>query len=104
MSDFLLSDDLLDRCAARAPDYDRENRFFSEDLAELRDSGYLLAAVPRDFGGLGLTLGQICREQRRLARRSAPTALAVNMHLGATGVAADLWKSGDKSQAWILEE
>jgi alkylation response protein AidB-like acyl-CoA dehydrogenase len=104
MSDFLLSDDLLDRCAARAPDYDRENRFFSEDLAELRDSGYLLAAVPRDFGGLGLTLGQICREQRRLARRSAPTALAVNMHLGATGVAADLWKSGDQSQAWILEE
>jgi len=85
-----LSDDLLERCAQRAAGYDRENRFFFEDFDELREAKYLLAAVPTEFGGLGLTLSEICREQRRLARRSAPTALATNMHLGATGVAADL--------------
>src|ERR1700719_2126269 len=99
MSEFILSDDLLGRCAERAAEYDRENRFFFEDLDELREAKYLLAAVPQEFGGLGLTLSQICHEQRRLARRSAPTALAMNMRLLATGVAADLWHKGDKSQA-----
>ncbi len=100
----VLSDDLLERCAQRAAAYDRENRFFFEDFEELRQAKYLLSAVPKEFGGLGLTLAEICLEQRRLARRSAPTALATNMHLLATGVAGDLWRKGDKSQAWMLEE
>jgi len=100
----VLSDDLLERCAQRAPGYDRDNPFFFEDFEELREAKYLLAAVPQEFGGLGLSLAEICQEQRRLARRSAPTALAVNMHLLATGIAADLWRKGDKTQAWMLEE
>jgi alkylation response protein AidB-like acyl-CoA dehydrogenase len=100
----VLSEDLLERCAQRAADYDRENRFFLDDFEELREAKYLLAAVPRDFGGLGLTFVELCREQRRLARRSAPTALGVNMHLLATGIAADLWRKGDSSQVWVLEE
>jgi alkylation response protein AidB-like acyl-CoA dehydrogenase len=100
----VLSEDLLERCAQRAAAYDRENRFFFEDFEELREAKFLLSAVPKEFGGLGLTLAEICQEQRRLARRSAPTALATNMHLLATGIAADLWRKGDKSQAWMLEE
>jgi alkylation response protein AidB-like acyl-CoA dehydrogenase len=103
-SPWRLSGDLLERCAERAAGYDRDNRFFLEDFDELREAKYLLAAVPEEFGGLGLTLLELCREQRRLARRSAPTALGVNMHFLATGIAADLWRGGDKSQAWILEE
>jgi alkylation response protein AidB-like acyl-CoA dehydrogenase len=100
----VLSEDLLERCAQRAAVYDRDNRFFFEDFEELRQAGYLLAAVPQEFGGLGLTLVEICQEQRRLARRSAPTALGLNMHLLATGIAADLWHRGDDSQVWMLEE
>jgi len=100
----VLSDYLLERCAQRAAAYDRENRFFFEDFEELREAKFLLSAVPKEFGGLGLTLAEICQEQRRLARRSAPTALATNMHLLATGIAADLWRKGDKSQVWMLEE
>lgn len=30
----------------RAAGYDRDNRFFDEDWAELRDSGYLNVAIP----------------------------------------------------------
>src|SRR5712691_10960592 len=37
----VLSDDILARCAERAPVYDRENRFFGEDFEELRQAGYL---------------------------------------------------------------
>jgi alkylation response protein AidB-like acyl-CoA dehydrogenase len=32
------------------------------------------------------------------------TALGVNMHLYWTGVAADLWRAGDKSLEWLLRE
>jgi alkylation response protein AidB-like acyl-CoA dehydrogenase len=63
-----------------------------EDFDDLRNAGYLLQAIPKEFGGTGLKLNEVCQQQRRLARRSAPTALALNMHLIATGVAADLWR------------
>jgi len=52
----VLSDDLVERCAQRAAAYDRENRFFFEDFEELREAKFLLSAVPKEFGGLGLTL------------------------------------------------
>ena len=100
----VLTTDILDHCAARVAGYDQENRFFTEDFEELRRSGYLLAAVPAELGGLGLTLAEVCREQRQLAHRSPATALAINMHLYWSGVAADLWRAGDKSLAWLLEE
>ena len=99
----VLSDDILARCAERAPIYDRENRFFTEDFEELRQAGYLLMNVPEELGGMGMSLAQVCQEQRRLAYHAAPTALAVNMHLYWTGVAADLWRTGDKSLEWLLK-
>jgi alkylation response protein AidB-like acyl-CoA dehydrogenase len=100
----VLTPELLDHCAERAATYDRENRFFTEDFEEFRRSGYLLAAVPTELGGLGLNLAEVCQEQRRLAHRSPATALATNMHIYWTGLAADLWRAGDKSLAWILDE
>ncbi len=100
----VLTTEILDHCAERTSTFDRENRFFTEDFEELRKSGYLLAAVPTELGGLGLNLAEVCQEQRRLAHRSPATALATNMHIYWTGVAADLWRGGDKSVAWVLEE
>ncbi|MGH7492557.1 MAG: hypothetical protein ACREOO_09190 [bacterium] len=38
-------------------------------------------AVPTEFGGLGMSLAEVCREQRRLAYFAPATALAINMHL-----------------------
>src|ERR687886_2270149 len=100
----ILTDELIDRCGQRAAGYDRDNRFFEEDFEELRAAGYLLAAVPEEFGGRGLSLAAVCHEQRRLAYRAPATALATNMHLYWTGVAADLYRLGDTSLTWLLEE
>lgn len=101
---FVLSDEVLDRCAGRTAGYDRENHFFTEDFEELRETGYLLMAVPVEFGGLGFSLADVGRETRRLARWSPATALAANMHVYWTGVAADLHRMGDTSLDWILQE
>ena len=100
----VLTDELIARCGDRAATYDRENRFFSEDFEELKQAGYLKMPIPREFGGLGMTLAEVCREQRRLAYRAPATALATNMHLYWMGVAADLYRLGDTSLTWMLEE
>jgi alkylation response protein AidB-like acyl-CoA dehydrogenase len=98
----ILPDAMLERFRERASVYDRENRFFQEDFDELRAAGYLTIAVPREFGGRGLTLAECMREQRRLASYAHATALAMNMHLYWVGVAADLWRAGERSLEWIL--
>src|SRR5580765_1618729 len=98
-----LSDEMLKRFAQRAPKYDRDNTFFTEDFEELREAGYLRLAVPTELGGAGLSLAGVAQQQRRLGYYAAPTALAVNMHLYWTGIAADLWRAGDRSLRWLLE-
>jgi len=100
----ILTTDLLERCAARAAKYDRDNQFFREDFDELKAAGYLLATVPQAFGGAGLNLAQACREQARLACSAPATAVAINMHLYWTGLASDLYRSGDHSLDWLLKE
>jgi alkylation response protein AidB-like acyl-CoA dehydrogenase len=99
----LLTDDMLARFDERAPVYDRENRFFHEDFDELRAAGYLTIAVPTEFGGAGLNLDEVMAYQRRLAYVAPATAVATNMHLYWTGMAADLSRVGDTSMQWILE-
>jgi alkylation response protein AidB-like acyl-CoA dehydrogenase len=98
-----LTDRMLERFAKRAPQYDRDNAFFSDDFDELRQSGYLTIAVPAELGGGGLSLAGVAQQQRRLGYYAAPTALAINMHVYWTGTAADLWRAGDTSQQWLLE-
>ncbi len=99
----ILSDDLLRRFHDRAPVYDRENRFFAEDFEELRATGYLRMAVPREYGGLGMTLAECGRETRRLAYWAPATALGANMHVYWCGVAQQVHLSGDPSCDWILD-
>lgn len=99
-----LTDEMLARFDSRAAGYDRENRFFDQDFEELRGAKYLVMPLPKKFGGPGLSLAEVCREQRRLAYYAPATALAVNMHLYWVGVAADLWRRGDASLEWMLRD
>ncbi|MET9202665.1 acyl-CoA dehydrogenase family protein [Gordonia sp. NPDC003585] len=103
-TEFVLPEDTLERFRERAVTYDRENRFFAEDLEELRELGYLRAALPREHGGLGISLHQLNLEQRRLAAFAPATALGVNMHLYWTGPLADQLNAGNKELLWLAEE
>lgn len=100
----LLSEDLLAGIRDRAADYDRDNAFFAEDLADLQAAGYLAAMVPTALGGAGRTLGETVRDQARLAAHAPATALAVNMHHVWVGVGRYLHERGDSSLDWLLEE
>jgi alkylation response protein AidB-like acyl-CoA dehydrogenase len=102
--DALLTEDMLARFDERASEYDRENRFFDEDFAELRESGYLSCALPTEYGGAGLGLHGYTKLASRLAYVAPATALALNMHIYWTGLATDLLKMGDESCRFILEK
>jgi alkylation response protein AidB-like acyl-CoA dehydrogenase len=90
----VLTPDLLTRIRDRAPGYDRDNRFFTEDLDELRAAGYL---APR-------SLLDTARDQRLLAAHAPATALGINMHLVWVGVARVLHDRGDASLEWVLRD
>lgn len=100
----VLDDELLRRIRERAPRYDREGSFFDEDLAELRDAGYLTAMLPTELGGADLSLAEMTLEQMRLAGAAPATALAVNMHQVWMAVARTLRARGDASANFVLEE
>lgn len=63
-----------------------------------------MTSVPPEFGGFGMSLAEVARTARQLAYHAPATALALNMHHYWVGLAADLYRSGDKSLQWILEE
>ncbi len=100
----ILPDELLERFRERARGYDERNEFCHEDLAELKEQGYLRLFAPASDGGLGLGLEAAAAAQRRLATAAPATALAVNMHLVWTGVARLLMERGDDSLRWVLQE
>ena len=102
--DDLLPDAMLERFRERAAGYDAENRFFAEDFAELRSTGYLAAPVPAELGGAGLALETLVAAQRRLAASAPATALGVNMHLVWVQVARFLRERGDDSFEWVLRD
>jgi len=98
-----LSTEMLEGFRARAGELDRTNSYFGEDLDQLRQIGYLAAAVPEELGGWGYDLVQLTSSQRRLAQYAPATALAMSMHSYWVGAAAQLEAWGDSSQRWILE-
>ena len=99
----ILPDELLARIRERAVVHDRENTFPDEDLAELRDAGYLSILVPTELGGAGLGLPEASALQQRLAGAAPATALAINMHLVWTGVAKVLADRGIHDLQFVLE-
>ena len=100
----LLPDELLAAFRERAAGYDRDNRFFDEDFAELVRIGYPLMLVPREHGGLGFTLQQAVAAQRRLASAAPATALGINMHHVLVGVAHTLRLRGDGRAEGIFRQ
>lgn len=67
--------------AARAGEADKKAALPPEDVALLRDSGYLALSVPEEYDGYGLSLADCVRAQIELAQGSAATALVAGMQL-----------------------
>ena len=100
----ILTDEMLARFAKRAPQYDRDNVFFSDDFEELRQAGYLRLAVPHG----ARRRGPVARRRRaaaaasRLSRR-ANRARDQHAPLLDRALPRICWRAGDQSLRWLLE-
>lgn len=67
--------------ATRADAADKAARLPLEDIQALRESSYLTISVPREYGGLGLSLRDCVAAQLELAQGSASTAMVAGMQI-----------------------
>ena len=68
--------------AVRAAEHDRDGTFPFENIAAMKKSGFAAAAVPKEFGGMGVTsIHDSVVAVSRLGRGDGATPLAFTMHL-----------------------
>jgi alkylation response protein AidB-like acyl-CoA dehydrogenase len=67
--------------ATRADEADRVGKLPAEDVAALKESGYLGISIPREYGGHGLSLRECTAAQLELAPGSASSAMVAGMQL-----------------------
>jgi alkylation response protein AidB-like acyl-CoA dehydrogenase len=78
------------RFAARAAAHDADDRFVSDNYAELRQQRVFSAGVPAELGGGGASYRELCELLRVLAHSCSSTALALSMHTHT--LAAVVWR------------
>lgn len=76
--------------ATRAADADRRGKLPIEDVEALREGGFFALSVPRDHGGLGLSLHECVGAILTLAQGSASSALVAVMPLHVFGYAREI--------------
>jgi alkylation response protein AidB-like acyl-CoA dehydrogenase len=76
--------------AGRAAEFDAQDRFVGQNVADLKAAGIYGLAVPKEFGGGGASYLEISQLLFRLATACGSTALALAMHQHL--VAALVWK------------
>lgn len=87
-----LAEELAEKIAPHAARHDREASFPFESFETIKESGYFLAPIPEELGGLGVvSLHDLVVAQSRLARGDAALALGVNMHFVLVLSTAQRW-------------
>lgn len=95
--------ELAEEFSERADEVDRSGRFPVENVARMKEAGYLTMPVPLELGGGGADLETVCEAQGILAAGCASTALSINMHLFGLGAAAEGFASGEAEARAILD-
>jgi len=104
-----LAEKLANEIGPRAADHDRDASFPFESFAAVKQSGYLVAPVAEQLGGLGVTsIHDLLVASSRLARGDAALTLGVNMHLVFVLNVARRWQiataAGDERRARAFGE
>lgn len=90
--------------AARSAQLDEGDEFVAENYAELKAGGLYAVGVPRELGGEGLELGEICELTNAIARACSSTALAFSMHTHLVAMNAWRWRHQNAPVAPLLEK
>lgn len=78
--------------AKRASHWDETDRFVGENYELLKSAGLVEAAVPRELGGGGAEIAELCDMLREIAHGCGSTALAFSMHTHQVAIPAWRWR------------
>jgi alkylation response protein AidB-like acyl-CoA dehydrogenase len=88
-----LAEYLAGGLADRAGAHDRDGSFPHEGVDALLETGYFVAPIPEELGGLGVeSVHDLVVASSRLARGDASLAIGVNMHLVVVMAMARRWQ------------
>jgi indole-3-acetate monooxygenase len=96
-----IAEALAPEFAAVSESHDASDRFVAENFARLRESGLLEIGVPKDLGGGGASLQDMCDMLRILGRACGSTALAFAMHTHQVAIPAWRWHHSPPAKAAV---
>ncbi|MFD1037575.1 acyl-CoA dehydrogenase family protein [Virgibacillus byunsanensis] len=70
--------------AQRAQKHDENGTFPFENFHDLKKIGYPALTIPKQYGGLGISLNEMLRLQETIAKADGATALSIGWHMGIT--------------------
>lgn len=95
LKDYLtVAQEVADRIAAKANQYNAEAGLPNEEVALLKDTGLLLLPVPREYGGAGATWPQLYQVVKLLAGASGSICQLYANHIGLVNAGAALGRPG----------
>ncbi len=71
----MLADQLKEKFKLRAEEIDQKGLFPFDNINELRTSGYTSLTVPKEYGGLEISLHEMLMLQEKIAEGDGATAL-----------------------------
>lgn len=78
--------------AKRAAEHDENDSFVAENYALLKEHRLIEAGVPKEFGGSGAEVPELCEMLRLLSQACGSTGLAFSMHTHQVAFPAWRWK------------
>lgn len=87
-----IAHDLTPILAERAPKFDAGDRFVADNYTLLKEAGLVEAGVPRELGGGGAEMAELCEMLRIMGRACGSTALAFAMHTHQVAIPAWRWR------------
>ena len=68
----------------RARGHDEQGTFVYENVQDLKNIAYPAIAVPKEYGGIGISLSELLKMQETIAKYDGSTALSIGWHMGIT--------------------
>jgi indole-3-acetate monooxygenase len=96
-----IAEALAPEFAAVSKSHDAGDKFVADNFARLRESGLLEIGVPKDLGGGGASLQDMCDMLRILGRACGSTALAFAMHTHQVAIPAWRWHHSPPAKAAV---
>lgn len=87
--------------ATRAAANDETDRFVEDNYVDLKAAGLISAGVPRELGGGGASVRELCDMLRTIAGACGSTGLALSMHTHQVAIPAWRWNHQDAARPMV---